>query len=81
MRLLEKVLLLLLLLSKVISLFAAIRGPLIVWPAEARQGKGSTVAGPGQVEPLEEGAAALQVSQGGVTQPGPVRLQTQLGVL
>lgn len=39
------------------------------------------VPGPGQVEPLEEGTAALQVSQGGIIQPGPVRLQAQLGVL
>lgn len=55
--------------------------PLTAWPAEAGQGECSAVAGPGQVEPLEEGAAALQVSQRGVTQPAPVGLQAQLGVL
>lgn len=66
---------------KVISLFSSTCGSLTVWPAEAGQGESPAVAGPGQVEPLEEGAAALQVSQGGVIQPGPVRLQTQLGVL
>lgn len=54
---------------------------LTVWPAEAGQGESPVVPGPGQVEPLEEGTAALQVSQGGIIQPGPVRLQAQLGVL
>lgn len=39
------------------------------------------MASPRQVEPLKKGAAALQVSQRGVTQPGPVGLQTQLSVL
>lgn len=54
---------------------------LTAWPAEATLGESPAVAGPRQVEPLEERAAALQVSQRGVTQPGPVGLQTQLGVL
>jgi hypothetical protein len=50
-------------------------------PAEASEGEGSTVAGPGEVESLEQGAAALQVAQGGVTEARPVWLQAQLDVL
>lgn len=50
-------------------------------PAEAGEGEGSTVTGPGEVEPLEQGAPALQVAQGGVTEASPVWLQAQLDVL
>ena len=50
-------------------------------PAEASEGEGSAVAGPGEVESLEQGAAALQVAQGGVTEASPVWLQAQLDVL